>query len=417
MKLSMGIIKIEVKIPELTRALEEFKANRLKALEHLSLEVKSALENTFHQLLNAEMTLFLGRPDQVDNKRNGYEEKNFALKGIGSIRIKMPVDRKYAFQSAIVPKHEIIDPRLKEDMAVLHLAGLSTRTLAMVSKRILGVEVGKDTVSKSLKVVEEKALAWLDRDLNEEYWALFIDGTNFRIQRRNSTEKEPSLVVVGINKQNRMSILAIQPGTKDNAESWKEVFKDLARRGLKTESVRIGIMDGLPGLENTFKEFYPNAVTARCWAHALRNAMAKTPERLREPFKFLVNKVMYASSENAARVAFKELKLQMQSDAQRAVHCLEKDLESLLVHYRFERGLWRSLRTTNPIERVNKELKRRTKSMETVGENTLMIVTAFTALRLECNWQRLSVDSPQLINLRTIKQNAIESTMESMLSN
>jgi len=145
--------------------------------------------------------------------------------------------------------------------------------------------------------------------------------------------------------------------------------------------------------------------------------MAKTPERLREPFKLLANKVMYASSENAARVAFKELKLQMQSDAQRAVYCLEKDLESLLVHYRFERSLWRSLRTMNPIERVNKELKRRTKSMETVGENTLMIVTAFTALRLEYNWQRLSVDSPQLLHLKRVKQNAIESTMESILSN
>jgi len=137
MKLSMGIIKIEVKIPELTKALEEFKMNRLKSLEHITQEVKTAVETTFHQLLNAEMTLFLGRPDQIDNKRNGYEEKNFALKGIGAIRIKMPVDRKYAFQSVVIPKHEVIDQRLKEDMAVLHLAGLSTRTLAMVSKRIL----------------------------------------------------------------------------------------------------------------------------------------------------------------------------------------------------------------------------------------------------------------------------------------
>lgn len=417
MKLSMGIIKIEVKIPELTKALEEFKVNRLKSLEHITHEVKTAVETTFHQLLNAEMTLFLGRPDQIDNKRNGYEEKSFALKGIGAIRIKMPVDRNYAFKSVVIPKHEVIDQRLKEDMAVLHLAGLSTRTLAMVSKRILGVEVGKDAVSKSLKVVEEKALEWLDRSITDDYWALFIDGTNFRVQRRNSTEKEPSLVVVGINKQNRMSILAIQPGAKDSADCWREVFKDLARRGLKTDFVRIGIMDGLPGLETAFKEFYSNAVTGRCWSHALRNTMAKTPERLREPFKLLANKVMYASSENAARVAFKELKLQMQNDAQRAVHCLEKDLESLLVHYRFERNLWRSLRTTNPIERVNKELKRRTKSMETVGENTLMIVTAFTALRLEYNWQRLSVDSPQLLHLKRVKQNAIESTMESILSN
>jgi putative transposase len=261
----------------------------------------------------------------------------------------------------------------------------------MVSKRILGVEVGKDTVTKSLGLIEDKALAWLERDFTEEYRALFIDGTNFRMQRRGSTEKEPSLVVIGLDHKNCMSILTVQPGHKDNAESWREVFADLSRRGLKTSSVRIGVMDGLPGLETAFRESFTNAVTGRCWVHSLRNALAKAPERLRVPFKRLAHQVMYASSENAARVAFKELKLAMQSDAQRAVHCIEKDLDSLLMHYRFDRNLWRSLRTTNPIERVNKELKRRTKSMESLGERTLMVIAAFTAMRLEYQWQRLEL--------------------------
>lgn len=417
MNLSMGIIKIEFKIPELTRALEEFKNNRIKALEHLSSELKTAVTTAFDHLLNAEMTVFLGQPDQSDNKRNGYQEREYALKGVGAVRVRVPIDRKRKFESAVIPAREQMDPRLKEDMAVLHLAGLSNRTLAMISRRILGVEVSKDTVSKSLSVVEDQALAWLERDLKEDYWGLFVDGTNFRMQRRGSTEKEPSLVVVGINKNNRLSILTIQPGHKDNADSWREVFGDLKRRGLNAEAVRIGVMDGLPGLENVFRESFTNAVTGRCWVHSLRNAMAKTPERLRDAFKVLSHKVMYASSENQARVAFKELKLAMQSDAQRAVHCLEKDLDSLLVHYRFDRPLWRSLRTTNPIERVNKELKRRTKSMETLGEKTLMIVAAFTAMKLECNWQRLAVDSPNIMNLKTVKQNAIESVMDNIATN
>ena len=120
---------------------------------------------------------------------------------------------------------------------------------------------------------------------------------------------------------------------------------------------------------------------------------------------------------NAARVTFRELKLAMSKDAQRAVHCLEKDLDSLLVHYRFDRGLWRSLRTTNPIERVNKELKRRTKSMDSVGERTLMVVCAFTAMRLESNWQRLAVDAETLLNLKMNKPNAIESAIDTMLKN
>ncbi|MBK8202859.1 MAG: transposase [Bdellovibrionales bacterium] len=102
-----------------------------------------------------------------------------------------------------------------------------------------------------------------------------LDGTNFKMQRRQSTEKEPTLVVLGIDDENRMSILSMQPGYKDSAESWREIFKDLVRRGLNPQSVQIGIMDGLPGLETAFKESFVNAVTARCWVHSLKNAWPK----------------------------------------------------------------------------------------------------------------------------------------------
>ena len=94
---------------------------------------------------------------------------------------------------------------------------------------------------------------------------------------------------------------------------------------------------------------------------------------------------MHAESESHARVNFNNLKVQMGSDCERAVRSVEKDFESLLTHYKFEKIFWRVLRTTNPIERVNKELKRRTKSMEGLGEKTLNILLAFTAMRLEYN--------------------------------
>ena len=217
MTLQMGIIKVEIKVPELVRAVESFKVNRLAALEQMTGEIKKNVGELFNQLLKAEMDIFLGRPEQTDNKRNGYEEREYALKGVGCVRIRMPVDRKRDFKSAIVPSREQIDPRVREDIAVLHLAGLSNRVLALVSRRILGVEVSTDTVTKSLDLVEEKALKWLDRPLEKKYWALFIDGTNFKVQRRGSTAKEPSLVVLGIDSENHMSLLALQPGYKDDA--------------------------------------------------------------------------------------------------------------------------------------------------------------------------------------------------------
>lgn len=105
----------------------------------------------------------------------------------------------------------------------------------------------------------------------------------------------------------------------------------------------------------------------------------------------------------------------MGTDAERAVHCLEKDLDSLLMHYRFEKSLWRALKSTNPIERVNREFKRRTKAMDTLGERALQVLVAFTALRLEYNWQKIPANSPQLDGLTYIKRNQIESTMETLV--
>jgi putative transposase len=245
MQLEMGMIKLEVNLPEIHQAVEEFKKNRIKAFETITNEVKSVISNTFNELLQAEMTLFLGKPEQCENKRNGTYLREYSLKGIGGIQVRLPLDRKREFKSEIIPRHEQMDPRLKEDLAVLHLGGISTRTLAHISKRILGVQISADTVSKSLESVEEKALQWLQRPLTEHYWALYIDGTHFRIQRRGSTEKEPSLVVLGIDSKNRKSILAIEPGQKDSAECWRAVFEDLKKRGLSNRSSSSG-RDGWP---------------------------------------------------------------------------------------------------------------------------------------------------------------------------
>lgn len=411
----MSIIKLEIRLGELTQAIEAFKNNRKAALEALSLEMRHALSTTLNELMRAEIDIFLGSSDQTDNKRNGYHpNREYVLKGIGGVNIRTPKDRKGRFESSVVPAYERIDPRLKADMAILHLAGLSSRTLAMISRRLLGVEVSKDTVSSSLDLLAGEAEKWLTRPLDKDYWALYVDGTNFKVQRRGSTQREPSLVVLGVDGNNCRSILAIEPGSKDDVDSWRAVFSELKKRGLKAKHVRLGIMDGLPGLEKLFKEEFTEAQTQRCWAHSMRNAVAKAPARLRDAFKMKAHKVMYATSEDNARQAFLNLEAAMGNDATRAVKCLAKDLNSLLTHYRFDRKCWVALRTTNAIEVINRQFKRRTKTMDTMGEQTLETVLAFTALRLEIYWQKQAIDSRLYNKTKGDDVNVIETTVAEM---
>ena len=408
----MSIIKIEIKLAKIRQAVDAFRQNRKKALEEFTDELKSAVSLSLNDLLNAEIDLFLGSPEQFDNKRNGYHpERIYTLRGIGGVKIRTPKDRKARFESNIVPAHERIDPRLRADIAVLQLAGLSTRTLSMVSKRLLGVEVSKDTISSSLGLIHEEAQKWLTRPIEEKYWALYVDGTNFNVQRRGSTEKEPSLVVLGINQEGYRSILAIEPGSKDNVDSWRAVFKSLKERGLNGANVTLGIMDGLPGLEKLFKEQFPKAKTQRCWVHAKGNVIAKCPARLREPFSRLIDSVMYAKSEKEARKAFLGLKKVMGSDASRAIKCLEKNLESLLTFFSFPAKYWVALRTTNAIETINRQFKRRTRGMDTIGEATLESVLAFIALKIEIGWRKCRIDSGHF-NRKRKGENTIETTIE-----
>ena len=369
MKMSsrMPLVKIEIHLQEIRESIALFKKDRKQALEAFIDDVKEAARYAFQELLNAEIDLFLGGTDQADNKRNGYlPERTYLVKGIGGVSLKLPRDRMKRFERAIVPKHERIDPRLQEDIAVLQLAGISTRTLSMISKRILGAELSKDALQSSIAALSEQASNWLTRPLEGKYWALYVDGANFKVQRRGSTQPEPSLVVLGVDESNHRSILAIEPGSKDSAESWRAVFKELKRRGLDGDAVRLGIMDGLPGLEKVFKEEFAWSRTQRCWVHAKRNALAKCPNRLSDAFS---------------------------GDAARAVRCIEKDLDSLLTFYSFDRKCWQALRTTNPIEAINRQFKRRTKTMDTMGEKTLETVLAFVSLKIEFGWRRHRIDS------------------------
>lgn len=410
----MSVIKVERRLREIPAAIETFKNNRKKALDLFSEEIRKAVSSGFNQLLNTEIDLFLGNDAESANKRNGYQpEREYVLKGVGALRVRIPKDRLGRFESSIIPPKERVDPRIKAEMAILQLAGLSSRTLSMISKRLLGVEAGKDSVNASLALIEDEAKKWLDRPIERAYWALYVDGTNFKVQRRGSTAREPALVVLGIDETNHRSILAIEPGTKDSVDCWRAVFSSLKRRGLIASKVRLGVMDGLPGLENLFKQEFSNAVTQRCWFHALGNAIAKSPARLRDAFKIQAHKIMYAQSENDARIAFQTLREVMLDDAERAVRCLEKDLDSLLTFFKFDRSLWVALRTTNAIETINRQFKRRTRGMDTMGESTLESVLAFTALKIEFGWGLHRIDSKLYTrHLEKEEKNVIEKTIE-----
>jgi len=278
-----------------------------------------------------ELTYFLGRKryertgGEDPNHRNGSYDRNFTLKGIGPVEVDIPRDRKGKFKTQIIARSKRYEEDLRQDLCLMFLTGVSTRSLSMISSRLIGRKLSSTEVSAANKELVEAVEQWRTRDLSKESIKyLFIDGVCFSMRIDGSVEMVSVLVVIGVTERGEKLVLALQAGDKELASNWRELFSDLKRRGLEGQRVILGVMDGLTG--------FPT-----------------------------------------------------ESDPPLAE---ENSLDACLTFFTFPEEEWISLRTTNIIERLNKEFKRRTKPMEIIaGEQACYNLLAFICLKMELHWR------------------------------
>ena len=183
----------------------------------------------------------------------------------------------------------------------MFLSGVSTRTLSMMSETLVGRKLSPMEVSNASRELTQAVEAWRERDLSSEpIKYMYIDGTLFSMRVDGSVEKVPVLVVVGVTEKGHRTVLALQAGNKESAPVWRELFKDVKRRGLDPNQVRLGIMDGLPGLEKVFLEEFTSAKVQRCQVHVARNILAKVPKKLKKKIADEVRSIFYASFEETS---------------------------------------------------------------------------------------------------------------------
>jgi transposase-like protein len=354
--------------------------------------VKEGIES----LLRAELSIVLERDD--GNTRNGFRSRRLALSGLGDLIIRVPRDRQSHYQSALLPFRKRRTAELEELAAEMFLAGMSTRDVSRTVERHFGSRFDSKEISRMVAATSGELDAWRSRDLHAtKYRFLYLDGANFRVRRGTIVERLSFLAVIGVREDDeKMEVLAIEVGDREKTALWAELFQGLARRGLDMGAVELGIMDGLAGLESAFRAAFSNARTQRCQVHAKCNALKRVSVRDRDAFKADLDHVFYAKTEAKARSAFVDLVSHWKAKYPSAVEVIERDLDSLLRFYQWEARYWPSLRTTNPIERLNKELKRRTKAMEiTGGESTTHRLLAYVALTMNFNWKKYLLSKPK----------------------
>ena len=203
-----------------------------------------------------------------------------------------------------------------------------------------------------------------------------------------SIEKVSVLVVIGVGEDGQKQVIGLQAGDKESAACWRELFKDLKSRGLESQTVTLGIMDGLAGLEKVFREEFAQSKVQRCQVHVSRNVLAKVPQKLKQAVADDLRSIFYASSREKAREFSAKFSEHWQKEIPSAVKCFQNSLESCLTFFDFPEEEWISLRTSNVIERLNKEFRRRTRPMEIVaGEHACYTLLAFISIRMEIYWK------------------------------
>jgi len=399
LNLNIGEIpmKLDVTVSEFKELFKNLQSPD-ELFELLRVDLRDQVGDYLSAMMKAELTDHLGRvpyerTNKSSNHRNGSYDRKITLKGIGEVKATVPRDRLGEYQTKVLPRSKRYEKAIGEDMSLMFLTGISTRSLSLLSQRLIGRRISHTEVSKASRELNESVEQWRCRDLSKESFKyLFIDGVIFKMRVSDSIENVPVLAIVGVDQEGYKSVLGLQSGDKESASSWREFFKDLKKRGLNTHHVNLGIMDGLPGLEKVFKEEFTNARVQRCQVHVARNVLCKVPKKLKQQVADEIRSVFYASSRKKAMNFFREFEKNREADLPSAVKCLRNSLDSCLTYLNFPEEEWISLRTTNVIERLNKEFKRRTRPMEIVaGENSCYTLLAFISLKMELHWRALPV--------------------------
>ncbi len=226
-------MKMEITVPEVMEIINGIREEQQNLFAMIRENVQETVGHYLSTLMDKEMSHFLGRDRYVrcqedTNHRNGSYPRKFTLKGIGEVDLRVPRDRNGLFSTQVIPRSKQYEDVLREDLGVIFLAGVSTRTLSMMSERLIGRKLSAGEISNVSKELTAAVEAWRERDLSKESIKyLYIDGTNFSMRIDGSVEKVPVLVVIGVTAKGCRTSLGLQAGDKESATSWREMFKDL----------------------------------------------------------------------------------------------------------------------------------------------------------------------------------------------
>jgi transposase-like protein len=343
--------------------------------------------------------------------RNGHRDRQL-MGTFGAMTVSVPRARVEAADGKTSEWHSQTLPayrrRTKEIDAVIagsYLAGTNTRRVGRALAALFRGSVSKDTVSRVWRKIKGDWEAWNARDLSSaDMVRLILDGTVVRVRIDRKATLISLLVVLGVRADGQKVLLAVRNMGGESEAAWRSVLDDLVKRGLKQPE--LAIVDGAPGLEKALSSLWSDLLVQRCTVHKLRNLIAHAPKRLAEEVASDFSDMVYAASAKEVAARRKSFIRKWRLKCRAVADSLEEAGEQLFTFTRLPPSQWKSARTTNAIERLHEEFKRRIKTQTVLpaGETAAMLFWALLAagqirLRKVDGWRTLGRELAQPLDL------------------
>jgi putative transposase len=303
------------------------------------------------------------RSKEMIDYRNGYYHRNLVT-SMGLIpRLRVPRMRKQGVRTKVFRRYKRRWKEVDEWIRGVFIAGISTREVGWVLKELLQAQVSASAVSLITKQLDHQVRLFHRRLLKDEYVYLFLDGVVKRVVSCGKAVKKVILVAYGIRQDGQREVIDYRIAKSESEHDWTVFLNDIYQRGLHGEQLRLIITDGGRGLLAALDMLYPHVARQRCWVHKLRNMAACIPRRYQAACLKEAKRIYAASNYRMAIQQYKTWCQKWRRKVPKAVHCLEQDIEDMLLFFDHDKKLWIKLRTTNVIERFFKELRKRTRPM------------------------------------------------------
>jgi transposase-like protein len=376
--------------------------------DHLGELVRGTVEETLNSLLDAEADALCGAqryersPDRTDYRAGSYERKLHTK--AGEVTLTMPKLRKQTFETAIIERYRRRESSIEESLIEMYLAGVSVRRVEDITEALWGTRVSSGTVSKLNQKVYKHIEAWRNRPIEGEYPYVYLDGVVLKRSWAGEVRNVSVLVAIGVGADGYRRILGVAEGHKEDKSGWSGFLRHLKERGLT--GVQLIISDACLGLKESVHDYYPEAQWQRCMVHFYRNVFSHVPNAKVKEVARMLKAIHAQESLASARIKAADIVDQLkQRRLGKAAALVEGAIEETLTYYHFPDNHWVRIRTNNPMERIIREIRRRTRVVGAFpdGQSAVMLCAARLRHIAGTKW-----GTRRYLNMETLKQQQLE---------